>query len=130
MFSRETGGSVKGVILANNRKDKGQELRCAHCASMVWAAGIVVMSSPAWGAVVYKNVAELTALARPIVLGDVIEVSSFWNPEHTLIESRIVDDVDVYLVGQGSSLEVLQMSGGTGARGGLLPSAWSRRFRC
>ncbi|MFH0983395.1 MAG: matrixin family metalloprotease [Planctomycetota bacterium] len=60
-----------------------------------------------------KTVEDLTAEARQIVLGDVVEVTSFWDDPHELIKSRIVVAVDQYLLGEGTGLEVLQMSGGT-----------------
>jgi hypothetical protein len=68
---------------------------------------------PAAGAVIHKDIAELTADAQQIVIGDVTEVISFWDNQHALIKSRITVRVDEYLVGQGTGQEVLEMSGGT-----------------
>jgi hypothetical protein len=64
-------------------------------------------------AVEFKEVADLTAEARQIVVGDVSEVTSFWDQDHELIKSRIVVQVSDYLVGAGSGTEILEMSGGT-----------------
>ena len=64
-------------------------------------------------AVVQKDVAALTSESQQIIVGDVVEVRSFWDDDHALIKSRIVVAVDQYLVGQGSGTEVLEMSGGT-----------------
>lgn len=59
------------------------------------------------------EVEDLTADARRIVVGDVVEVTSFWNDAHDLIKSRVVVRVDDYLLGEGPGTEVLTMSGGT-----------------
>ncbi|MCK4340241.1 MAG: matrixin family metalloprotease [Phycisphaerae bacterium] len=68
---------------------------------------------PASALVRYKDVADLTAEAQQIIIGDVVEVTSFWNEERTLIKSRIVVNVEQYLVGSGTGTEVLEMDGGT-----------------
>ncbi len=73
----------------------------------------LVLGGTAFGAVVPRDVGELTVEARQIVLGDVVEVTSFWDDRHELIQSRIVVAVDEYLVGDGPGTEVLEMSGGT-----------------
>lgn len=76
-------------------------------------AAALLSLSLAQGAVVHKDVSELTAESNRIVIGDVIEVTSFWNQERTLIKSRIVVEVDDYLIGEGIGAETLEMSGGT-----------------
>jgi hypothetical protein len=73
----------------------------------LWAAG------PASAAVIEKDVAALTAQSQQIVIGDVREVTSFWDDQHARIKSHIVVQVQQYLVGTGSGTEVLEMSGGT-----------------
>jgi len=77
------------------------------------AACLVCAARPAAGVVEYKDVGELTTGAKQIVIGDVVEVSCFWDDDHALINSRIVVDVTDYLVGRGPGREVLQMHGGT-----------------
>ncbi|MCP4593050.1 MAG: hypothetical protein GY842_20135, partial [bacterium] len=67
----------------------------------------------AWGAVVSKDVGDLTVQAHQIIIGDVAEVTSFWDDDHALIKSRVVVQVDDYLLGEGSGVEVFEMSGGT-----------------
>ncbi len=69
--------------------------------------------SSSQSAVVHKDIGELTSESNRIIIGDVVDVTSFWNPEHALIKSRIVIEVDVYLVGEGTGIETLEMSGGT-----------------
>ena len=69
--------------------------------------------SPATAAVIEKDVADLTAQAGQIVVGDVIGVTSSWNDDHTLIKSRVTIKVSQYLVGDGTGTEVIEMSGGT-----------------
>jgi len=64
------------------------------------------------GAVVYHDVAQLTAEAQKIVIADVVGVESHWT-QNGLIESQITVNVTDYLIGHGSGTEVLQMSGGT-----------------
>ena len=68
---------------------------------------------PAPGAVVQKDVAELTAEAQQVVIGDVQGVTCAWDDQHALIKSHIVVNVQQYLVGTGTGTEVLEMSGGT-----------------
>ncbi len=80
---------------------------------VVMAATVALASSSSQAVVVYRDVAALTAEATRIVVGDVVEVTSFWNRDRTLIKSRIVVGVDDYLVGQGGATEVLEMIGGT-----------------
>ncbi|UCG17025.1 MAG: matrixin family metalloprotease [Phycisphaerales bacterium] len=77
------------------------------------SACILCLTGMASGAVIYKDVAELTAEAQRIVIGDVVEVSSFWNDNHDVIRTRVVIDVDDYLLGPGTGIEVLEMRGGT-----------------
>nr|QDY92650.1 hypothetical protein fos2004AM_00019 [uncultured Planctomycetota bacterium] len=75
---------------------------------------LLCCSGIASASVEYKSVADLTVEAQQIVIGDVVQVASFWNDDHTLIKSRIVVAPDQYLVGEGrASVEVLEMSGGT-----------------
>ena len=74
---------------------------------------MLCVGATAWGAVEYKEVADLTAEARQIVMGDVVKITSFWDEKHELIKSRIVVDVSDYLVGHGTGTEELVMSGGT-----------------
>ncbi len=68
---------------------------------------------PTFGWVVYKDTAELTSAAQQIVIGDVAEVTSFWDANHELINSRIVVTVSDYLLGSGSGTEEMVMAGGT-----------------
>ena len=77
------------------------------------AVAVLLYFGLARGAVVYKDVGELTAESNRIIIGDVVEVTSFWNQEHTLIKSRIVVKVDDYLIGSGTGTETLEMDGGT-----------------
>ena len=63
--------------------------------SALWVTAVmVVLASAASAGVVYKDVAELSAAARQVVIGDVVTVSSFWDEQHALIKSRIVVQVD------------------------------------
>ena len=80
-----------------------------------WMSAVVVAISVsvAWAAVVPKDISELTAEANQIVIGDVVSVTSFWDDNHELINSRIVVAVDQYLVGEGTGTEVMVMAGGT-----------------
>ncbi len=84
-----------------------------HRASIWGLTGALLVIGPAQGAVIYLDVAELTAGAQQIVIGDVVGLTSFWNDDHTLIKTRVVVQVDQYLLGQGNGTEVLEMSGGT-----------------
>ena len=81
--------------------------------AIICVAAALLSLSLAQGAVVYKDVGELTAESNRIVIGDVVEVTSFWNQAHTLINSRIVIEVDDYLIGEGTGTEMLEMGGGT-----------------
>ena len=82
------------------------------------------LGSAAWGAVIHRDVADLTAEANKIVIGNVVEVTSFWTADQSLIKSRVVVQVDDYLksvaapapVLEGEGLlnqEVLVLDGGT-----------------
>lgn len=77
------------------------------------AVAVLFYFGLARGAVVYKDVGELTAESNRIVIGDVTEVTSFWNQERALIKSRIIVNVDDYLIGEGPGTETLEMDGGT-----------------
>jgi hypothetical protein len=77
------------------------------------AALVLFSIGLARGAVIHKDVSELTAESNRIIIGDVVEVTSFWNQDRTLIKSRIVIDVDDYLIGEGTGTETLEMDGGT-----------------
>jgi hypothetical protein len=77
-------------------------LTCAFC-----------LARPAPGVVEYRDVGELTRQARQIVIGDVVDVESHWNTDHSLIRSRVIVQVTDYLLGQGSGREVLELAGGT-----------------
>ena len=88
-----------------------QHMRWQAVLILVVAAALA--PSPARAAVVYQGVAALTTEADQVVLGDVVEVTSYWDDTHELIKSRIVVSVDQYLVGEGGGTEVLEMSGGT-----------------
>ena len=79
----------------------------------VVCAGVLIVAPSAWAAVVFKDVAALTATAEQIVVGDVVEVTSFWDENHELIKSRIEVQVADYLLGDGPGVEVLEMTGGT-----------------
>ena len=67
----------------------------------------------AFGAVIHRDVSELTVEAQRIVVGDVVEVTSFWDERHELIKSRVVVAAETYLAGAGTGTEVLELSGGT-----------------
>ena len=86
--------------------------RCAGCVGVLVTLSILA-AGPATGAVVEQSVAELTAAAQQIVVGDVVDLTSFWDDEHALIKSRITVQVSQYLLGSGSGTEELEMSGGT-----------------
>jgi hypothetical protein len=93
---------------------------------IIAAIAIIILGfNPALSSVLYKNVGELTAESNRIIIGDVVEITSFWNEDHTLIKSRIVIDVDYYLFGDGEGTETLVMSGGEvddiGLRVSVLP---------
>jgi hypothetical protein len=93
---------------------KGRSIEMKQARGLwVLATAVALWASPAWAAVEYQEVGDLTAGANQIVVGDVIEVTSFWNEDHTLIKSRIVVAVDQYLVGEGTGIEVLVQHGGT-----------------
>ncbi|MDY7107990.1 MAG: hypothetical protein SYC29_05070, partial [Planctomycetota bacterium] len=72
-----------------------------------------LIARPAAGVVEYRDVGELTRQARQIVIGDVSDVTSSWNADHSLIRSRITIEVADYLYGQGPGREVLDLAGGT-----------------
>ncbi len=72
---------------------------------------IALLAPPAQAAVEPRTVAELTAAASQIVIGDVAEVTSFW--EDGLIRSRVVVQVGQYLTGHGCGTEIIELSGGT-----------------
>lgn len=63
--------------------------------------------------VVYMDMPDLAGQAQQVIVGDILEVTSFWNDSHSLIQRRIVVQVSDYLVGQGSGTEVFEVSGGT-----------------
>ena len=75
--------------------------------------GIFCLCATTQAAVVERSISELTAEAQQIVIGDVIDVYSFWNAEHDMIRSQITIEVSDYLMGTGDGIEVLEMSGGT-----------------
>ena len=77
------------------------------------SAFIFCWTTSTYGGVIYKDVAELAAQAEQIVIGDVIEVTCFWDNNYDLIKSHIVVDVADYLVGEGTGIEEFTMSGGT-----------------
>lgn len=89
-------------------------MACRH-PELAWILLTLIAAMPAAApaAVIHKDVAELTTEAQQIVLGDVIEVTSFWDDDRALIKSRIVVQTSMYLLGEGAGLEVLEMSGGT-----------------
>jgi len=74
---------------------------------------VIGFFTPASAIVVYQDTGELTGLASRIVIGDVTEVTSFWDGDAGLIKSHITVSVSDYLVGSGTGTEVLEMSGGT-----------------
>ena len=80
--------------------------------SCLMSAFLLCWTTSAYGGVVYKDVADLAAQAEQIVIGDVVEVTSFWDANYDLIKSRIIVNVTDYLVGEGPGTEVLTMSGG------------------
>ncbi|HUU82148.1 MAG TPA: matrixin family metalloprotease, partial [Phycisphaerae bacterium] len=87
---------------------------CVHGRTVLIATIVAaVLSSMASAAVVYKDVPELTAEAKQIVVGDVVSLDSFWDANHELIKSRVVVSVDQYLVGEGNGIEELVIDGGT-----------------
>jgi hypothetical protein len=87
-------------------------------------AGLMLSGSAAWAAVMPMDVADLTTEANKIAIGDVVEVTSFWTADQSLIKSRVVVQVDDYLKFFGQpeptlegeapvNQEVLELSGGT-----------------
>ncbi len=89
-------------------------MKCRFTREVIACVATVLFGlSSGQSAVVHKDIGELSSESNRIIIGDVIDVTSFWNPEHTLIKSRIVIEVDVYLVGEGTGIETLEMSGGT-----------------
>jgi len=74
-------------------------------------AFIVLAVGGAGAAVEYSSVADLTRGARQIVTGDVADVTSYWDGG--VIKSRVTVNVDQYLVGGGSGVETLVVTGGT-----------------
>jgi hypothetical protein len=77
------------------------------------AAGLLLLTITVRAAVVEMDVGQLTAESNRIIIGDVVDITSFWNQDHTLIKSRIVVEVDNYLYGRGGGMEIMEMSGGT-----------------
>ena len=79
------------------------------------------LTATAWASVVYVDVPALTAEADRVVIGDVIDVSSFWDDDAGLIRSRTTVEVSDVLFDRGAGyvdsgdgrFEVLEMSGGT-----------------
>ena len=79
------------------------------------------LTATAWASVVYVDVPALTAEADRVVIGDVIDVSSFWDDDAGLIKSRTTVEVSDVLFDRGAGyvdsgdgrFEVLEMSGGT-----------------
>ena len=62
-------------------------------------------------AVEKAEISDLTAAAEQIVVGDVVDIVSFW--EDGLIRSEITVAVDDYLRGNGNGVETFVISGGT-----------------
>jgi|GEM_PF-2837208 len=76
-------------------------------------AGAVCLCIPAQAVVEERTVADLTAEARQIIVGDVVEINCFWDDNHDLIKSRVTVVVSDYLVGEGDGVEEFVLSGGT-----------------
>lgn len=106
----------RGLLLSfspeYNGKGRNMKVRIARDV-IACAIAVLLGLSSARGAVIHKDIGELTAESNRIVIGDVVEVTSFWNRDHTLIKSRIVVNVDDYIIGGGTGTETLEMSGGT-----------------
>jgi hypothetical protein len=60
------------------------------------------------GAVVQQSIGEMAVKARQIAIGDVIDITSYWDDHHEVINSTIVIEVADYLVGAGAGVEVLE----------------------
>ncbi|MBU0641246.1 MAG: matrixin family metalloprotease [Planctomycetes bacterium] len=87
-------------------------MRKVFAVCSVWAC-LLWCITPTWGAVEYRAVADLTVQAEQIVIGDVVEINTYWDGDVGLIKSHIVVAVSDYLVGTGDGLEEFVMSGGT-----------------
>ena len=86
------------------------------CRFVVVSAALLcslVPVSPLAASVVYKGVPDLTGEASQIIIGDVVEVTSYWDAGQGLIKSHVVISVTDYLVGAGTGTETLEISGGT-----------------
>jgi len=95
---------------------KDRQVKAAKCSLPTLLALATLATLPpssADAAVVYRGVADLTAEADQIVIGDVIEVRSSWDDNGELIQSRVTVRVVDYLYGGGPGLEMLRMNGGT-----------------
>lgn len=88
--------------------DRVRVLRCFVASALAAATATTALA-----VVEPKNIAQLTAEADRIIVGDVVDVISYWNDDVTLIKSQIVVQVTQTLVGTGPRTEVLEMSGGT-----------------
>ena len=80
---------------------------------------VLCATGSAWGIVEYRDTGELSVQATRIVIGDVVDIVSFWDaPEpgidgYGVIRSQIIVDVSDYLVGEGAGQEVFTIPGGT-----------------
>ncbi len=78
-----------------------------------WAWAVALWTaSVASAAVLPREVGELTVQADRVVIGDVIDVASFWNAKQTLIMSQVDVAVSDYLKGEGEAVLSLEVPGG------------------
>jgi len=86
-------------------------MKCLHTITLITMLGSLAgVVGPAGAAVLYMPPAELTRNARQIVIGDVSEISYYWEDEaRGLIRTRVTVKIDQYLSGQGSGIEVLDI---------------------
>ena len=80
---------------------------------MLLAAALLAACSPAKAAVVARSIAQLTEKSDLIVIGDVLEVVSEWNADHSLIISRIDVKVVDRIKGLPDDRISLNVVGGT-----------------
>ena len=80
----------------------------SHVVVLIGLLGLVGASQ---AAVEKAEIGDLSASAEQIIVGDVVDVFSFW--EDGLIRSQITVEVDDYLMGGGDGVETFVMSGGT-----------------
>jgi hypothetical protein len=77
-------------------------------------AGLLLCAAPASGSTfLHMSRAELTKQAAAVVVGEVLEVSSFWDKGGRIIISEALVQVEEGLVGSPESVVVVRTFGGT-----------------